>query len=400
MNEIKVKLKVDFTIIQALGWFVLLSFSSSSAFSDEWRVEWTAGSSEQSSSVALRGGSDSDWESLIDVSRFWSNQEWLHAFPIRLQLNLPPEDLPTVSGKYALESDFNRQLVFTPTFPWAPGAQYVADWFGAEVAPQPLLRSIWGLEKQVAMSEAHVVQIFPSSDTLPENLLKFYIEFSHPMQRGGIYQHIHLINGAGDEVEAPFLEVDEELWDPQMRRLTLFIDPGRVKRGVRPLEEVGAALEANTKFRLIIDKAWQDAKGAPLKNGAEKIFQVIAPDRSVPDPSQWEICSPAAGLHLPLIVRFEEPLDYALASSRIDVFSVEEQSRIAGTSTLIEMETIWVFVPSTPWKAGGYNLRFSHLIEDLAGNQVGKPFEVEQISLDVPALSSAPKDYQISIKIY
>lgn len=398
MNVITANLKG--AIIQTLGWFLFLSFIASSALSDQLRIEWTAGASEQSSSVALRGGSDSDWESLIQASRFWSNQAWQRAFPIRLQLNLPPEDLPTVSGKYALESDPNRQLVFTPTFPWAPGAQYVADWFGAEVEPQPLMRSIWKLEKQVALSEAHVVQIFPSSDILPENLLKFYIEFSHPMQRGGIYQYIHLINGAGDEVEAPFLEVDEELWDPQMRRLTLFIDPGRVKRGVRPLEEVGAALEANAEFRLIIDKAWLDAKGAPLKNGAEKIFQVGAPDRSVPDPSQWKICSPAAGLHLPLIVRFEEPLDFALASSRIDVFSVEEQSRITGTSTLIKMETVWVFVPSTPWKEGEYNLRISHLIEDLAGNQIGKPFEVEQISLDVPALSPAPRDYQISIKIH
>ena len=98
MNEIKIKLKVDFTIIQALGWFVFLSFSSSSVFSDEWSIEWTAGSSEQSSSVALRGGSDSDWESLIDESRFWSNQEWQRIFPVRLQLNLPPEEIPPVSG--------------------------------------------------------------------------------------------------------------------------------------------------------------------------------------------------------------------------------------------------------------------------------------------------------------
>jgi hypothetical protein len=64
------------------------------------------------------------------------------------------------------------------------------------------------------------------------------------------------------------------------------------------------------------------------------------------------------------------------------------------------METVWVFVPSTPWKAGEYKLRISHLIEDLAGNQVGKPFEVEQISLDVPALFPAPRDIQILIKIH
>ena len=34
-----------------------------------------------------------------------------------------------------------------------------------------------------------------------------------------------------EAIELPFLEIDEELWDPAMMRLTLFIDPGRIKRG-------------------------------------------------------------------------------------------------------------------------------------------------------------------------
>ena len=64
------------------------------------------------------------------------------------------------------------------------------------------------------------------------------------MQRGHVYDHIHLLGEAGKPVELPFLELDEELWDPEMTRLTIFIDPGRIKRGVRPLEEIGPALEA------------------------------------------------------------------------------------------------------------------------------------------------------------
>ena len=72
---------------------------------------------------------------------------------------------------------------------------------------------------------------------LPENLLKFYVHFSAPMSRGNIYDYIRLLNADGKQVELPFLEIDEELWDDSLTRLTLFIDPGRIKRGVLPLEE-------------------------------------------------------------------------------------------------------------------------------------------------------------------
>jgi len=34
------------------------------------------------------------------------------------------------------------------------------------------------------------------------------------MQRGHIYDYIHLRNEAGQNVELPFLEIDEELWNP------------------------------------------------------------------------------------------------------------------------------------------------------------------------------------------
>ena len=46
-----------------------------------------------------------------------------------------------------------------------------------------------------------------------------------------------------------------------MTRLTLLLDPGRIKRGVRPLEEIGGALQVGRTYTLVIDDAWPDAKG-------------------------------------------------------------------------------------------------------------------------------------------
>src|SRR5262249_32867051 len=141
------------------------------------------------------------------------------------------------------------------------------------------ITSVFQAPRRSETPTTRVSQVYPSSDTLPENLLKFYIHFTAPMSRGNIYDHIHLRDESGKEVELPFLEIDEELWDPTMTRLTLFIDPGRIKRGVRPLEEVGPSLEAGKSYTLVIGREWRDGVGNPLKQGFEKAFKVAPPDR-------------------------------------------------------------------------------------------------------------------------
>ena len=42
---------------------------------------------------------------------------------------------------------------------------------------------------------------------------------------------------------ARWIGINQELWDPGMQRLTLLLDPGRIKRGVGPNLEAGLALE-------------------------------------------------------------------------------------------------------------------------------------------------------------
>ncbi len=47
-----------------------------------------------------------------------------------------------------------------------------------------------------------VVNIFPQSDSLPVNIMRFYVEFSHPMQEMNIYEHVHLIDNKGQKVDS------------------------------------------------------------------------------------------------------------------------------------------------------------------------------------------------------
>ena len=288
-------------------------------------------------------------------------ERWEKVFPVRAAgANLPP-----MLGKWTVQG---TALRFTPRFPFSPGMSYEATWQPAE---GKAVHSRHTVPKAAAAPPAEVTHLFPGGDTVPENLLKFYLHFSAPMNGGGIYKFIHLRDDTGKEVELPFLEIDEELWDREHRRLTLFIDPGRIKREVKPLEDIGPALLAGKQFTLTIDAAWQDSKGRPMKAPAVKKFTVTGPDRTPPDPKSWQLTPAARGTRDPLRITFSEPMDHALALRLITV------AGMPGQPSLNDEGTRWTFTPDQPWPDGPHRLVVEPELEDLAGNSAGKPFEVD-----------------------
>src|SRR5436305_9304447 len=196
------------------------------------------------------------------------------------------------------------------------------------------------------------------------------------MRRGHNCDHIHLRDSDSKEVQLPFLEIDEELWDPTMTRLTLFLDPGWIKRGVRPLEEIGPALQTGKTYTLQIARDWRDANGAPLKSDFEKTFKVTEPDRESPNPLRWKIRAPKSKSRDPLTVVFDEPLDHALAQ-RVLRIADPAGAPVIGSIKLNGMDRIWTFVPNHRWAAGTHKLIVPTIIEDLAGNNIGKPFDLD-----------------------
>lgn len=282
-------------------------------------------------------------------------------------------------GSYSVESNVLR---FEPQFPLEAGVKYRASFYpdrlpGTSDRAGKLVTVAFELPRGTsAKPTTFVTQIYPTSDVLPENLLKFYVHFSASMSRGHIYDHIHLQNEAGQRVELPFLEIDEELWNPDMTRLTLFIDPGRIKRGVLPLEEIGPALEQGKRYTLVIDREWKDGTGVALKQTFEKRFQVGAPDREPIDPGKWRIEPPRARSQGPLALLFPEPMDHALAQRVIQVVNDSDQL-VEGKVALGDHERRWTFTPSQAWRRGSHRLQVQTTIEDLAGNNIGKAFEVD-----------------------
>lgn len=278
----------------------------------------------------------------------------------------------TMFGKSTEEGN---KCMFYPAFPLQPGLEYLIGVFPPPHSPIYLY--LFTLPKPDRSPKTTVTAVYPSADQLPENLLKFYIHFSNSMSVGNVYDYIQLLDESGRPLELPFLELGEELWDYDTRRLTLLFDPGRIKSGLVPNLEEGMVLEAGKTYTLRIAPDWKDAEGRSLVHGFEKTFRVIAADTVSPNPYNWEKEWPTAQTHEPVSLRFPEPLDEALLQRIIQV-KREDGSVVQGAIQVSEHETRWQFTPDQAWTSGKYHLEIETILEDMAGNSIARPFEVEQ----------------------
>lgn len=319
-----------------------------------------------------------------------SLEDWQRVFPVRVRADgsEPNAESIPMAGRYRLSSE---GILFEPLFGFEKGISFQAEFHFSSLAlrlkrrgvertlpfaSRPSLTLRFGEDPVDQIASSRVEDVFPSADVLPENLLKFYLHFSSPMSLGTRYQYLHLIREDGSEVMAPFLQLDEELWDPEGRRMTILIDPGRIKSGLLPREEIGPALEAGKEFRLVIDSAWPDARGLPLVEAFEKRFRVAEPDAESPRMSNWKIRVPQSNSEESLAVSFPESLDHALLSR---VLWIEDPSgqAVAGEIQITDSERKWQLTPEVVWRPGLYRLCVENSLEDLAGNSLGKLFEVD-----------------------
>ena len=295
-----------------------------------------------------------------------SRDAWAQVFRVAVAADQPP-----MLGEYAT---VGRSIRFTPMFPLDPGRQYHVTFVPAGAAP---ITATIGLPATHTTPTTTVVQVFPSGDVIPENQLRLYIHFSAAMGMKGGLDYVHLLDDQGKAVKDPFLPLDAEFWNGDRTRYTVFFDPGRQKRGIPVIEAMGRSLTEGKPVTLVIDAEWRDGNGLPLKESYRRTFKVGPADERPLDYTSWQISAPATGTRTPLTVAFPEPLDHGLLLRALGVLGTDGKP-VAGDVNVGRGEVTWSFTPREFWKAGAHNLVALGMLEDLAGNRIGRAFEVDQ----------------------
>ena len=297
------------------------------------------------------------------------------------QADAAAEELPAVLGAYAVRGGALR---FTPRFPFDAGQRYEVVFDpsslpsaqeGSAAAPPRALRTMVEMPAPDREPSTRVVAVYPTGPEVPENHLRLYIVFSAPMGLGAGGAHVRLLDEHGQPLADPFLPLDVDLWNADRTRFTVLYDPGRVKRGIRPNAELGRPLEGGRRYTLEIDADWRDAAGQPLVAPFRREFRVGPARERALDPAGWRLDLPAPHTRDPLAVRFPVPLDYGLLQRALGVATGDRP--LAGEIRVERGETRWTFTPRAPWRPGEYRLVAAATLEDVAGNRIGRPFEVD-----------------------
>jgi len=214
-----------------------------------------------------------------------------------------------------------------------------------------------------------VLMVQPSATEVPANLLRISIEFATPVE-GPVLPRLGLAHTDGRTIEAPFLQ--QELWSPNGKVLTILMHPGRVKTGLHAREQLGPILTAGDEVTLSFDgRAIKHWIAGPVDNQGPAIMA-------------WKLSPVPSGSRQPLVVT----LDGLIDGRDVDYLAVVDAKdrRIDGHARLEYGERTWIFTPDMPWQAGTYRLMARGTLEDPAGNRLNGHFET---SIDNPPDSAA-----------
>lgn len=259
------------------------------------------------------------------------------------------------------------ELFFTPLVPFTRGLKY-------DIKSKTISIGSFSVPLPDASAAPYVQAVYPAGDTLPSNLLKWTFEFSSPMQEGEALNHIRLIKNKRDTLTEVFLELSPELWNQESTVLTVWMDPGRIKRGLQPNLRLGPPMQPGERYELYIDSTWRSTQGLSLKSAYTKTFSTTHRDSISPDVRNWKISIPKAGTVNELIIDLPESMDHVLLEKALRLRG-ENRKQITGKLLVNEAGNSARFIPDLSWQKGQYILEIEAGLEDLAGNNLNRLFD-------------------------
>lgn len=273
-------------------------------------------------------------------------------------------------NKRTILGDFTQsstEIRFTPILSFQKNTPYTVV-FANEVHP-------FTIDLDPSYTQIQVDALYPNSDILPANFLKWYIRFSKPVNPSKIYDHISLIrNSDSTKVDRALLPLETPLLSNDGTLLTLWIEPGRQKRDLGPNKRLGEVLIPNESYTLIIDKNIKDSQGIPMKGDYTHSFTVQTSDRIQPSISTWKIHTPQSNTKEAILIKYTDILDYGSLQNTIQIIDVSG-NLIEGEFVIQANQKSIIFKPAKNWLKGSYLLICKPIIEDIAGNNLERLFD-------------------------
>ncbi|WP_408031114.1 hypothetical protein [Tenacibaculum xiamenense] len=266
-----------------------------------------------------------------------------------------------INGNSVLKKN---RLYFTPDLPFIPSAKYVLVSNKSEY--------LFSLEPKNKRLPS-VSKIYPTSDILPENLLRIYIQFSEPMRTDNNLKSIKLYDENHQEIKGAIFNNVQELWDTSQKQLTLIFDPSRVKTGLIAHKSLGRALEGYKTYYLKINPL-KSVSGKMMAQATYKRFKVSKADFNFPDISNWKIDFPKKNTKNALKIDFYESIDIMSLYHRISVYD-KNNNLVLGNLKIGDGEKTWSFFPEKPWKKHQYFIRINSRLSDPSGNNLNGLFD-------------------------
>lgn len=309
--------------------------------------------------------------SISDVNLVYENEK---AIEVRFTSNLDKDHIKiylkgitdiAVLGEVSKKDGI---FSFTPIVPFSNGETYEIRYNGE-------LQETFAINKSMDIRKPELLAIYPTRDTVPENLLKMYFVFSKPMQEvNSALEYITVIDETKKEEVSVFLELQTELWNKDHTQLTLWLDPGRIKTDLIPNEKLGLPIVNGNTYRIDVSKEFKDANGNPLNDNYGKTIFVRKRDSQIPDLINWTITRPETNTKNILTINFGESLDFALALETVQIINPDGKI-VDGNFILSKKESILQFLPVAKWESGNYTISVDSKLEDLAGNNLNHLFD-------------------------
>lgn len=265
-----------------------------------------------------------------------------------------------VAGRLVARTGRQR---FVPTFPFSPGLTYEVRRGGCRAR-----FSVAPLDAAAPVLTA----VHPRSRVLPENILRFYLTFSEPMADGFALDHVRLRRSGGEDLTDVFFEPRNELWSRDRRRLTLLVDPGRVKTGLRAHRALGRAFAAGETYELRVAPGWPSLAGSALAEPVVHRFTAGPEDRERIEPARWRLgWASDRRIH----VELGEPVDHRSVERFLRIVGPDDRA-LPGTWSLSEDDATATWAPRDPGAVvDDLRLVADRRFEDVAGNNVQVAFD-------------------------